>query len=92
MLDAEQIANWERDNADALQAAAEYVRRAEKGLPADRLCDGAVGARLVAKGIHAQQVIMALQADALAALAAELQDRGADAMDLHSEDSPYHGR
>ena len=87
MLDAEQINNWQRDNADALQAAAEYVRRAEKGLPADRLCDGAVGALLVAKGIHAQQVIMELQADALAALADELRARGSDAMRLYSKDA-----
>lgn len=86
MIGPDDIAAFEADNADAIAAANEYVRRAQKGLPADRLCDGATGALLVARGIHAYQAIMAVQADALAALADELQARGADAMRLHSKD------
>lgn len=87
MIGPDDIAAFEADNADAIAAANEYVRRATKGLPADRLTDGATGAMLVAKGIFAYQCIMAVQADALAAMAQELQTRGADAMRLHSKDA-----
>lgn len=87
MLDAEQIDAFAEDNADALQAASEYVRRAEKGLPPDRFCDGATGAKLVARGIYAMQCIMAAQNDALVAMAADMQAKGADAMRLHTKDA-----
>lgn len=86
MIQIDDIEAFEADNADAITAANEYVRRATKGLPADRFTDGATGAMLVAKGIHAYQAIMAAQADALAAMAEELQNRGTDAMRLHSKD------
>lgn len=87
MVKADDIEAFEADNADALAAASEYSRRAAKGLPSDRLADGDKGAMLVARGIHAHQVIMSLQTDALAALAQELRDRGKNAMRLHSKDA-----
>lgn len=89
MIGPDDIDAFEADNADAIAAASEYARRAAKGLPADRFADGADGAMLVARGIHAYQVIMAVQTDALAGMAQELQDRGTDAMRLHSKDTPH---
>ena len=88
MIGPDDIEAFSEDNAPAIAAASEYARRAAKGLPADRLADGARGAMLVAKGIHAYQVIMAIQTDALAVMGQELQDRGTDAMRLHSKDTP----
>lgn len=87
MIGPDDIAAFEDDNADAIAAASEYARRAAKGLPADRFADGAKGAMLVARGIHAYQVIMAIQTEALAVMASELQQRGSDAMRLHSKDA-----
>lgn len=83
MINADDIQAFSEDNADAIAAASEYARRAAKGLPADRFADGANGAMLVARGIHALQVVMSLQSEALVAMADELRDRGTDAMRLH---------
>lgn len=91
MINETDLDAFAEDNADALQAASEYVRRAEKGLPPDRFCDGATGAKLVARGIYAMQCIMAAQNDALIAMAADMQAKGADAMRLHKQDSKYNG-
>ena len=87
MISGDDIEAFEADNADAIAAANEYARRAAKGLPADRLSDGVKGALLVGKGIHALQVIAALQTDALIDLAEDMQERGTDAMRLHSKDA-----
>ena len=65
-----------------IQAAYEFARRAAKGLPADRLYDGADGAMRVARGILKLGVIIADYEEIEKA-------RGVDAMRLHSADSKY---
>jgi hypothetical protein len=77
---------------DAIAAAETYLRRARRGLPPDRWATGADGARMVAQGIMALQQIIAWQNDVILAMLDEPVRRGADAMELHSKDSPYHGR
>jgi hypothetical protein len=62
MITADDIKAFEQDNAEAINAAAKYARRAAKGLPADRFTDGTKGAMMVARGIVAHQRIMAMQA------------------------------
>lgn len=83
------IEAFREDNAEALEAATEYARRAAKGLPADRYADGTEGAYLVAQGIAAQQSIMAMQTVALMDLFEAMRQAGTDAMRLHSQDSKY---
>ena len=91
MINETDIDAFAEDNQEAIAAAAEYVRRAEKGLPPDRFTDGATGAKLVARGIHAMQCIMDAQNAALVAILADMQERGTDAMRLHKQDSKYNG-
>jgi hypothetical protein len=76
-------------HTDAIAAAETYVRRARKGIPPDRWTDGADGAKLVAQGIMAMQQIIAWQNDVILAMLDEPVKRGADAMGLHTQDSPY---
>ena len=52
----------------SIDAAHEYARRKEKGIPPDRWSDGTAGAVNVANGIRAMQQIMAWQTEALEAL------------------------
>lgn len=89
MIGPDDIAAFSESNAEALEAATEYARRAAKGLPADRFTDGTHGARLVAQGIMAQQRIMAMQTAALMDLFGAMKQAGDDAMRLHSADSKY---
>ena len=76
MISADDIAAFQDDNASALQAATEYARRAEKGIPADRWTDGTHGARMVAQGIAAQSRIIAMQTAALLALYGAMRQAG----------------
>lgn len=72
-------------NSAAIAVAAEYARRAERGLPPDRWSDGTEGAALVARGIRAQEVIMSLLSEALGAMIAAERQRGLDAMEMHGK-------
>jgi len=74
-------------HAEALEAAETYVRRAKRGIPADRWATGADGAKLVAQGIFAMQCIIAWQTDLLVSLAEEAGRKGVDAIDIHSKDA-----
>jgi hypothetical protein len=65
-----------------IEAAYEFARRAAKGLPADRLYDGADGAMRVARGILKLGVIIADMEEVERA-------RGEEAMRLHSDHSKY---
>ena len=78
--------DFREEYREALLAANEYKRRCEKGLPADRLTDGTAGAKMVAEGIRAMQIIMALQTQAISEMFSDMQSRGKDAMRLHSAD------
>lgn len=89
MITQDDITAFQNDNANALQAASEYARRAAKGLPADRYSDGTTGARMVAQGIAAQQKIMTMQTAALVDIYEAMRQAGTDAMRLHSADSKY---
>lgn len=89
MLTQDDIEAFREDNAEALEAASEYARRAAKGLPADRYADGTDGAYLVAQGIAAQQSIMVMQTAALVDLFEAMRAAGTAAMGLHSSDSKY---
>lgn len=89
MIGPDDISAFSESNAEALEAATEYARRAAKGLPADRFTDGTQGARLVAQGIMAQQRIIAMQTAALMDLFGAMKQAGDDAMRLHSADSKY---
>lgn len=73
----------------ALDAANEYKRRAQKGLPSDRFADGANGEALVAQGIAAMQTIMNLQNAAIVEMYNDIQARGQDAVRLYTADSKY---
>lgn len=90
MITADDITAFEEANADALQAASEYARRAQKGIPPDRWADGNAGAVMVAQGIIAHQRIIAMQTAALVDLYEAMRKAGTDAMRLHSADSKYH--
>lgn len=90
MITADDIAAFQEDAAAALEAANEYARRAQKGLPPDRFTDGTTGALMVARGIIAQQRIIAMQTAALVDLYEAMRKAGTDAMRLHSADSKYH--
>ena len=91
MITADDITAFQEANAEALQAASEYARRAEKGLPSDRWTDGTHGARMVAQGIAARDRIIAMQTAALVDLYEAMRQAGTDAMRLHSQDSKYRG-
>ena len=58
MISADDIEAFHGKSSAAIDAAAEYKRRARKGLPEDRYTTTA-GALLVAKGIHARDTILA---------------------------------
>ena len=64
----EDIDEFRRRWGPSLDAANEFARRKEKGIPPDRWSDGTAGAVLVANGIRAMQQIMAWQTEALEAL------------------------
>ena len=61
------LEDFEREHAEALAQAAEFARRARKGIPPDRWASTRQ-MYLVAKGIEAQIQIMRWQAETLAAL------------------------
>jgi hypothetical protein len=91
MIDADAIEAFREANEPAIEAATEYARRAEKGLPSDRWTDGTHGARMVAQGIAARDRIIAMQTAALVDLYEAMRQAGTDAMRLHSADSKYNG-
>lgn len=64
----------------AREAAVEYVRRWQKGLPADRWTKGSDGAALVAEGIRAWIHLARMNAAALEALLEAERERGREAM------------
>lgn len=72
-------------NRDALAAADEYVRRAEKGLPSDRWCDGHAGAVLVARGIKAYRRMSELFSDAWLERDRMDAERSANSMEAHAD-------
>jgi len=73
------------EHAAALAAAAEFRRRAEKGIPADRWADGTAGAALVAQGIAIMEGLLETQADVIRAMLAEKRQSGIEAMGLHDK-------
>lgn len=83
------IDDFKQEHQEAIDAANEYARRWEKGLPTDRFANGAKGEAMVGQGIRAFQTIMAIQNAALIEMFNEIQERGADAMRLHHSDSKY---
>lgn len=89
MVTADDIETFKQYNAEALEAASEYARRAAKGLPADRYADGTQGAYLVAQGIAARDRIIAMQTAALVELFDAMRQAGTEAMQLHYQDSKY---
>ena len=89
MIGPDDIAAFQDSNAEALDAATEYARRAQKGIPPDRWTDGNQGARMVAQGIAARDAIIAMQTAALVDLYEAMKKAGTDAMRLHSADSKY---
>lgn len=72
-----------------LEAAYECARRGAKGLPADRLYDGALGMHRLWRGIVKLGIIIADQSERLAAYEDDERARGAEAMGLHPDDSKY---
>ena len=87
MIGPDDIAAFTEGHAEALEAAQTFVKRAQRGLPADRCSTGADGAKMVAQGIFAMQCIMAWQTDLILALTQEVGQKGVDAMDIHSQDA-----
>ncbi|MEL6362371.1 MAG: hypothetical protein AAFR21_14940 [Pseudomonadota bacterium] len=65
MITSEDIEAFAVYNREALDAADEFVRRSEKGIPSDRWADGESGLQLVAQGIHAQQALLNVVSDTL---------------------------
>lgn len=72
VIGPDDIDAFQRRWSDSLNAADEYARRKEKGLPSDRWADGKSGEMLVANGIRAQQRLLEMYASfALEVMAAE---------------------
>jgi hypothetical protein len=69
----------------ALDAAAEFRRRAAKGLPSDRFADGHAGMVLVARGIAIMEGLLETQADVIRAMLDAERQRGIDAMEMHGK-------
>ena len=68
MIGPDDIDAFRDKNAEAIAQASEYARRAEKGLPVDRWAS-ARQAHLVAKGIRALLILVAIQTATIEALA-----------------------
>jgi hypothetical protein len=69
----------------ALDAAAKFRKRAEKGIPPDRWADGTAGQRLVAQGIAIMEGLLETQADVIRAMIEADRQRGIDAMEMHGK-------
>lgn len=67
------------------KVVAEFVRRAEKGLPDDRLYDGMEGGKRLAAACKRLLSLVQLQASAMDAMLDDIRARGADAMEPHSD-------
>jgi hypothetical protein len=65
------------------KTVAEFVRRAEKGLPADRWTDGAEGDKRLAAACKRLLSLVQLQASAMDAMLDDIRARGTDAMEPH---------
>lgn len=85
MISQEDIDAFAEQAEPAIEAAREFARRAEKGIPSDRWYDGTSGAKAVAKGIKAQTVMIEMLQGAFLAIWQEKND----ATRLHSKDSKY---
>ena len=70
---------------DAIKTAREYARRRRKGIPSDRWCDGATGARAVADGIEALDWCLAWCVSEIERLRAQIAQNGADSMEPHRD-------
>lgn len=93
---ADGLVQYAEQNKQFTDAALEYARRAQKGLPADRFANGTDGERMTALGIDALRKYgahAAMVADMWRDLAMELMEQqkraGIDAMRLHTGDSKY---
>jgi len=64
---------------------AEFVRRAEKGLPEDRWTDGAQGNALLAASCKRLLAYTSIQGQAMADLYEDLQKVGLSAMEPHKD-------
>lgn len=82
MLTQDQIDEWIDGQAPAIDAARKYAERARKGLPPDRFAQGTDGARMVAKGIEALGMLIALQSDIIQALTQAQIEAGRQSMGL----------
>lgn len=72
-----------------IEAAYEAARRGVKGLPADRLYDGTIGATRLWRGILKLGAIIADQADVIARFEAYERARNQGATEIYPEDSKY---
>lgn len=79
------LSDFREEHQAALDAASEFRKRAERGLPPDRWADGTAGQRRVAHGIAIMEWIMEAQADAILALMDEKRQSGIDAMEMHGK-------
>lgn len=89
MISQDDIEAFAEQYGPDMKAAAEFVRRAEKGLPADRWSDGEIGAQSVAKGIRALFEINSMVSGAFMTIWNEKMQAAQDAMRLHHADSKY---
>lgn len=89
MITQDDIEAFAADNARSIEAAFEFARRAEKGLPSDRWADGAEGDKEVAKGIRAIFEMNEMLSGAFLGIWADKMRESADAMRLHTGDSKY---
>jgi len=78
-----------QDDIDAFkedfERVAEFVRRAEKGIPEDRWTDGAKGNALLAASCKRLLAYTSIQGQAMAELYDDLQKVGLSAMETHKD-------
>lgn len=85
MISADDIDTFQRRWGDSMKAADEAVRRAEKGLPDDRLFDGSNGALLAMRGVWAKNQIIAMQSAALLEFIEQEAERNAASMEATAD-------
>lgn len=89
MISQDDIDAFADERGPDIKAAAEFVRRAEKGLPPDRWSDGEIGAQSVAKGIRALFEMNQMVSGAFLTIWEEKMQAAQDATRLHRADSKY---
>ena len=72
-------------DTQAWEAATEFVRRADKGLPSDRWADGSEGMQLVVDGIRERDRRLLIISEALQEAMERERRRGAEAMDATAD-------